>query len=323
MLKRTRVTAALETPHGEENLVWCATLQAAWDALTDRNESPVHLLRNPCEAALLDANRGCWRGLDERSYLAKAGIGADGILESIRAEMHRKFPDEKATLLPPHVKPEDALAYSFLLKELAFARPLYTPDWPMHFGRTEVEGFGVWLRDEHSEWQARRELVQVVSYRSPSDFVVELLPSGPADTILIAQVPRQRTLSATVESALRRLGPKREEPLRADERLLVPCIDLDVTWAFDELAGPLVPNGALGQIVIDSVQQSIRLRLDEEGARLRSEALVAMGGGYRPPPEREFVVDGPFLMLMMPRGVAQPYLVAWIENDEVLVRSQG
>ena len=60
--------------------------------------------------------------------------------------------------------------------------------------------------------------------------------------------------------------------------------------------------------------QSIRFRLDESGAVLKSESIGVWARG-----RREFVFDKPFLIMVKRQKARRPYLVLWIGNTELLV----
>ena len=61
--------------------------------------------------------------------------------------------------------------------------------------------------------------------------------------------------------------------------------------------------------------QSIRFRLDERGAVLKSEAASAGGDGYR-----QMVFNKPFLILLKRRDAGKPYFALWVGDPELLVR---
>jgi hypothetical protein len=70
--------------------------------------------------------------------------------------------------------------------------------------------------------------------------------------------------------------------------------------------------------------QSTRFLLNESGARLESEAWIAVSNGDPPPPPkpRHFVFDKPFLIYLRELQAEQPYLAIWVENSEVLAKVQ-
>lgn len=66
--------------------------------------------------------------------------------------------------------------------------------------------------------------------------------------------------------------------------------------------------------------QSVRFRLDEYGAILKSQAagVVKCAVKQRKKP-RQFVFDKPFLILLERKGAGQPYFALWVDNAELLV----
>lgn len=78
--------------------------------------------------------------------------------------------------------------------------------------------------------------------------------------------------------------------------------------------GPLVGTP------IGACQQTIRFRLDECGAVLKSEAAAATKSAEALDEPRQFVFDRPFLILLERREAANPYFALWVDNPELLVR---
>lgn len=64
--------------------------------------------------------------------------------------------------------------------------------------------------------------------------------------------------------------------------------------------------------------QDIEFRLDRSGAIVSSAA-----GMYTLGLSRNFSFTRPFLIALRKRGAAQPYLVMWIDNAELLCREKG
>jgi hypothetical protein len=64
--------------------------------------------------------------------------------------------------------------------------------------------------------------------------------------------------------------------------------------------------------------QTIRFRLDDRGATLKSEAALAQKAAT-PEKLRRFIFDKPFLILLERRDAARPYLAIWVDIPELLV----
>ena len=132
---------------------------------------------------------------------------------------------------------------------------------------------------------------------------------------------RFRTLQATIEAVRGRIASTPgawNERLQDGESLVIPILDFDLWTEYDDLCGErIVTPGPLQELPIIAAAQSIRFRLDERGAVLKSESLGAAAG--EPPPPRHLVFDKPFLILLERRDAAQPYFALWVDNPEVLV----
>lgn len=309
----TTMCATLDEPHAPgADLVFCLPLLIAWKQLSERfgplRMTPQPPLADALNAALLDP-----AALDPAWYVAGAGLGADGILEALRRELVEKFPEERPSLLPSAVAPDALLAYAFLCRTLRFPTPFSVCDGTFHdqlvaaFGTTNTPGSPEVVR-------ARNAQVLVHDYTSSDDFVLELLHGEQDDRILVAQIPPEHALGATVRSVLDRLNrlPADQSSLGAHESLTIPRLQLDEQRSFIELAGLPLQNDALAERRFDEVKQIVRFRLDQGGASVRAEAVML---GFGPPPvTRSFSVRRPFLLLLIRRGARLPYLALWVET---------
>lgn len=326
-LKRTSVVAALESelPAGR-NVLWCSTMQLAWIELGGVMGAPIRAEGGAAGefARALNAspvNRG---DLDESSFVALAGFGRDGILEKVRAALKEKFGGAASPkLLPQNVAPDTILSYSYLFKNLAFEDPFIRREHPLAFSGGNVASFGLWRTERVENWAKIARQVSILSYRSPTEWTVELKTTGAGDRLVIARTEKRATLDATVAAALGAGGGA--TPLKMEERdtLIVPIMNFDITRRYREIEGSLV-QGSRESGIVESARQNIRLRLDEKGAVLKSEAAIAVATSAavndRP---REMVCDGPFVVVMMRAGSPRPYLALWVENPEVLVGFDG
>jgi hypothetical protein len=101
------------------------------------------------------------------------------------------------------------------------------------------------------------------------------------------------------------------------EDLDVPVLNFDILREYSELYGrPMeASNEQMNGTDIMIALQSIRFRLDETGAVLKSEARVT----YKSIAPRCFIFDKPFLIILKLRQAANPYFALWVANPELLV----
>lgn len=142
-------------------------------------------------------------------------------------------------------------------------------------------------------------------FARPESFVVELAVRGGRDRLLLACIDPEPTLRETWESvrdATRGPGEAAEN----DTVLAIPKLNFDVLHRFAELER--APAGLIAAF------QRTQFRLDETGARLRSEAYAKQEALAR----TQFVFDRPFLIALIQKGAKRPYFLLWIANDELL-----
>lgn len=327
-LKHTYVTAYLTKEHAPHtSLLWCATFQIAWDQFKAVG-GPLSLEGNPPMAVQLSAHPFPKNALDDDSFVAMIGLGPETI-DTIKSELDRKFHGAASPKVLPskgEVSKEDLVAYAYLFKNLAFETPFTKSPRGMGFGAMEdkpklYRAFGI-SRDT-ADWDKVAAEVVVWHYAAPDDFVIELRTKEKQDRLIIARLKPGTTLKETADQALAKARADNSQPgLRHDETVLVPVLNFDITRSFDEICN--IPATAKDSPVayIKSAKQNIRFKLDEKGAVLKSDASIvaptSAAPGKRPPP-RQFICDGPFLVLMERQGADVPYFAAWIDNPELLV----
>ncbi len=149
-------------------------------------------------------------------------------------------------------------------------------------------------------------------------FVVDLDRGSEPTQVLVALLPPEKTLAATLISMEKKIrtGAAIAPALGARSILVVPEVIWDLTHHFEELEGHTLLNPALKRQSIDVAQEDIAFRLDRAGAQVKAESKIYMRGMN--PPSCWF--DRPFLIVMRKRGETTPYFVMWVDNAELLKR---
>lgn len=322
-LNRSIVVATFEHPLPDgKSVVWCSTMQLAWNELAAAMGGPLSTSQ-PADSpggravAAFNTSTAGKQDLDADSYVALAGFGRDGILDRIRRELQDKFHGAASPkLLPREVGSDEIFAYSYLFKNLAFKDPFIRRRVPLSFGDAQVAAFGLWHDPRVENWSDIAKQVSILSYTERDHWAVELRSTSEGDRLIIARLPKADTLSATVAAALAMGKDAKPESMAGNDTLVIPLLNFDITRNYGELAGvPLRGSSVSGPVM--AAVQNIRFRLDEKGAVLKSEAGIRTGAAIMK--TREMVADGPFLIVMMRAGTANPYFVAWIDNPELLV----
>jgi hypothetical protein len=165
-LQNTVIVPTLDTHIPQKkSAVWCSSFQLAWNHLkTDVAKGAVQLKNAETIADRLNRAEQSDHDLDAQDYYAVAGIGRDGIVPIIQAEMERKFPDIPTPAL--NVPAEGAVAYGFLRAQVKFTIPFFENDEELPFNDSNgrevaVKSFGIRKRDDYA-YRRLREQVQVL-----------------------------------------------------------------------------------------------------------------------------------------------------------------
>lgn len=307
------------------NGVWCATFPLAWHALGSEVLGGPLLLGSPAPAALVEgmnARPFPAAALDPASRVVVAGRYGDGVLDRIRREGREKFALDlpRAPLAPG--RPEDLLAYAFLRKDLPFARPFEPFEegiaFPGAAGR--VPAFGIHGDSGAPDLAAMRGQTTVLFHgagKDGRDMALEIRTKG-GDVLLLAAVPFAGDLEGTWRS-LAGVPRAAAGPLREGEVLAVPKVHFDLAHRFSEFLGAPLRNPGFEEFRVTEAMQSVLLRLDEAGVLLESEAVVEAKLSLDPE-KRRFVFDRPFLLALREASSAEPYLLLWIANPDLMPR---
>jgi hypothetical protein len=219
---------------------------------------------------------------------------------------------------------------AFLEKQLPFKDSFERLRQPLLFGGeepVEVQSFGMVGSNSNDEPEnVFTEQVSIRDYLSDDDFIIELATkSQRKDRIVLASVPAKGSLVETWSSVADRMkspqaGHKRHR-LQSNETFQAPVLVLNLQQEYSGLHGAIVDSCKVfpGRVRIESAQQEIRFKLDENGAALVSMAkiqVITLNGGPEDVP-RKFVLDRPFLLALR-EGENEPYFLAWIATAEVM-----
>ncbi len=314
-LTNTVVTAYLDCPIPKRsNLLWCATFQLAWDQLRSLVGEPIQLDPPLKECDILNKSPINTNDLDASSYIAVAGRGPQA-LASIKKELETRFAGAaRPELLPSALRDQDLIAYAYLFQHLPFKCAFTRMNYPFAFAGAKVASFGM-MDGSHEDERAKQVVVH--DYRHQDDFIVELLPTNSRHRIILAHVPPAGTLSALIETLQSRINAAMPAQSAAISKLQIPIIGFDLLKTYTDFQRKLdVENPMFKETQLTDALQSIRFRLDEKGAVLKSEAVFLEGG------ERGLclVFRKPFLVLLQKQGASTPYLALWVANAELLTR---
>jgi len=307
------------------NIIYCSSFEHAWKELSDnvlndevRLQKPISLQGN--------LNHSCKTAAYSPNYMSDSRITENG---------------------------DSIICTSSFQEQLEWPVEFQSFGHPMRFytgadEHTRCEYFGIHLNDQEELLKYNAQ-VKVVDFVDEGEFILKLdarcrIPDtgyrmkeewGKREMsmrfiatrteygwveIIIANVPREKTMLATIESVEKRLNHSNYSyrELIPDDILAIPKINLDLNKEYSELLGKFLVNKGFEEYFFAQAEQNINFEMDEQGARAGSDVTIMLKKG---PSARRMVMDGPFLVYLKEYGAERPYLAVWIDNTEWLVLS--
>lgn len=308
----TTVGPVLDEPiPAGRNFLWCATFQMAWDAACANHGGPIQLQPASKLAHSLNQHPFDRRWIDEASVFNTNGIVGDGIISKIRD--HTKSPSKLLDQVVKSSAPEDLLFYSSLEKNLKFPTPFAKlGTWKL--GRRAVPWFG--FTPEMQNTGLLLEQVRVHHYQAKNDFLIEISTTGAGDQLLLAKLPLAPKTSGEISRRILTRLQANPPQARGEDLLAVPNVAALESVRLSQLEGRRVTGTGM---FLRLALQTIDFRMDEKGARLRSESAITFRCSASPHIiPRLLVLDLPFALILKRKNAPQPYFIAWFANADLL-----
>jgi len=284
------------------NIVWCATFQLAWNELCNLLGENAHFVNEPNYVEILNRKYISKDDLNENDYVIASGLANEEIINKIHNDINRKFGDklEYNQNLTPKLSPIGVLfIFSFLFKELPFEWSFERLREPLIFENKKVESFGIdqFLTRQKNEVKAASQVL-IYDFKDHNDFIIELKTKSQNDRLFLAKIKPENTLSETIAAVLNRISNNQHKEFPRLSSLIIPVIYFDLERDFVDLCNkPLITNNQLyNSKELYIAQQKITFKLDEKGAMLKSNALMVSGIA------EDYVFDKPFLVMILRNG---------------------
>lgn len=329
-LRQTVIVPTLDTPFEKnQSAIWCSSFQLSWNKFkSEIIKGPVRIQNAETIAERLNQAEQSESDLLPESFYAAAGRVSDGIVEKIKEEMTKRFPNVRTPEF--NVTPDAAVAYAYLQAGVKYQYPFFTNTDRFVFtdssGRkTAVKSFGIREQDKFKgafmDDSFRGQVLVLGKWRNGEQFAVDLSKRSTPIQIVLACIERQSTLANTLKSLEKAIQAGYADKtfprkLEDEDTLLVPMMHWEIEHHFRDLEGPeKVLSTSTGQkLYLAKAFQLLEFKMDEKGAEITSEAMEeALDGG---PAHYHF--DRPYLIYLKKRSAKHPFFVMWVDNAELL-----
>lgn len=314
--KDTRMVPVLNVPLEGGNMIWSVTFQLAWNELVENVIGEGIILESErAYSTELNLMKQKKESLDPDDYIAMVGMGRDGIVDRVNAELEKKFGEGGKWKVESKVDPESYLAYAFLKKSIAFAENFERVAKGLDFKGVKVQSFGIMEEGDAARRGKLESQVEILYYKDDEEFIVRLKDKDDREEMYLAKLPAEATLEAMLEKA-RNLEGTPSAMTRYD-KLNVPVVAIDMRKDYETLIGQYLMNKGFEDYFIGSALQRMEFVLNESGAALKSKAEIVLDKSV-PPPSKNLIFDDSFLLYMAEKGKIDPYLVIYVDNAELL-----
>jgi serine protease inhibitor len=275
-----------------KNQIYCPTLLFAWNYLKEKTNT--RLEKGNELAQIFDKTESHINSLKENEYFNDISVEND--LIKVKSEFSKSLP---------------------------FAEEFTRNNIELKFSDNQkVESFGCYNCRRKTKQQIR-----VVHFGNQKDFAVRIIPKDKLNEIfLYCPEKPSNSLSENYADLRKKMSKKRTEKdwwrySFLDEDIFeAPIIEFNIESNIKELKGVQL-RSKNESIEIEEVRQRIALIFDEKGAEIESEAEIsatATDAELDKPIPKKLIFDKPFLLVFKKKESENPYLMAWINNSELM-----
>ena len=341
-LKATRVTPVLDAKITTgENLIYCATVQMAWNKLyNDIVKDTIEISENIEYVGKMNSFLSMQHPISDSDCVVMAGKGRDNIIEKINYELKRKF--NISNMLNIKLGDDDLFVYAYLFKSLAFKHVFEKSNMYFEFEKnkkTLVKTFGfdvskstnsklledqielIYYSEPDRQWKKDpRAMLEKLKLNDHCSFIIKLKTKSINDEIIVSTIvplDSLKTTYAKIEKIiLEEKAIKDKKRTLFFSRFYMPIINFDIIHDYKEIRDRTFFKQNKEKIFIKNFVQNIKFIINEKGVILESGAFIR-GCSLL------LDVDGPFIIYIKERRSNFPYFMAYIANDELLVKEKG
>ena len=308
------------------NSAWCGTMQLVWNDMMDVAGGVPKFFDTNEMIENLNKRTFDKSDLSEEYYYKKFGVKTLALKSEIEKGIKDKFNETSDILdnidwsddaLDPKVAGVDRyLFYAMLKREFEYPHE-FTVLENGKFGETDdVKYFGVNYKTE----ELVDEQLNVLYYNNSDDFAIEI-ETKDSDKMVLVRKDAFETNFKDIYNVVKSKANKYKGDKEFNEvdEFKMPNIEFNVLKNYSNFAGKkFTALNFEGQI--NAAMQTIELKIDEKGGKIKSEAVLDVMFASALLPEEEpiqpryFYLDDEFVIFLVEDGKNNPYFAAKIDD---------
>ncbi len=271
LFKTDQIVTTMDEQIGE-NTMWCGSFQLVWNELKGmcEDDKVSFLGGNTKEVNNLNKGEFTTKDLDENSYYIKRSVIVPGLKEEIEKSIKDKF-NEKSDILDDMdftPDPDRQIIYAMLLKNVEFPKMFQILDKSNFKEIENVKYFGIRKSDKELENQ-----VKILYFVDEENFAIELKTKS-KDRIILETGSTKTTFKEIYEEVMNNYENYDDNLFVKGDVLEIPYLEINAKQRFEQFTGKEFVTKDQEQYIITDVIQTIRFKIDERGAKLKSESAI-------------------------------------------------
>jgi hypothetical protein len=300
-LKKTAFVPTLESNiEPGKNIVYTAAFPYAWEEFRKTGNMITIPHGAPEDLTKLNNSRSYTDALDKNEFSASGEL-VNGAIE-VRSSFNK------------------ALPFHSQLQTMGYI--IFEMDTVRSFGATSYS-------------KAIDDLIDILYFKSDSQFVLSLNPADSAHQIIIAMgVPKVKTLEEAINkirTSVRNGEKEKSQPEKAwryqfveGDLIAIPSFSFNLSKHYSTMEGQYLQVGSVERRIAIAYQRTA-LVLNEYGAIVEGESTIATTSADTLaviPKPKNMVCNRPFYVVIQHKGRQNPYFVMKVENGELMVKAR-
>ncbi len=167
-----------------------------------------------------------------------------------------------------------------------------------------------------SEQNNYEKYITPVFYNNNNDYAVALKTKSGDEIILQTSNSTEPVLKIWDKLYSNHLSKQSNLAFDENSKLIVPNIDFKKKMNYKELVGKRIKNS---NYIIDAALENIEFSLDNEGAKIKNEAIMGVSKmAFNPLPQKVYNFNKPFILFIRSKDANVPYFALKIKDTQYL-----
>lgn len=266
-----------------ENIVYCATMPYAWEALRKFLNAPITQITNK-QLATLNATTTHLDAFEENQC-------------DVKVEVEKHMITTKASFET----------------ELPFSEPFTKFDTPLQFKNASVASFG---------FHGASTFANINYYHNENDFSITLYSHHYLHNIVLVMAPEFSAETLNLKAYWDRIQSERNPSIEFSEEdvVQIPMICFNIEKEYQEIEGSTFKAADTLYTLRKATQRNAFL-LNEKGAKASGDVFIIVEDGIslETPQPKKMIFNKPFAVFLQKSDGLYPYFGMYIANEELLI----